>query len=72
MVSENSPEVWHIAVTTAKCDCDWVALIDYTADGKPGEIKITKHGKPFRVAAVARATTATPNGQGGWATIGHG
>jgi hypothetical protein len=50
-VSERSPEEWQIAAVTSTCDCDWVAYIDYTADGHSGQSRIDNHGRPFRVTS---------------------
>jgi hypothetical protein len=50
-VSSTDPEVFILTAQTSKCDCKWVAELEYVASGKPGSIRIDDNGKPFRTAA---------------------
>ena len=72
-LSEQRPEDWQIAAVTTTCDCDWVAYVDYTADGHPGESKIDDHGKPFRVAGLQHVVRVFPDySQRKWQVLGSG
>jgi hypothetical protein len=51
-VSTRDPEVFILTAQTSKCDCKWVAELDYVASGKRGSVRIDDNGKPFRTAAV--------------------
>jgi hypothetical protein len=59
-ISNSNPDVWVISGVTSKSDAEWVAFIDYTADGKAGTIRVDDHGKPFRTVALDKATGARP------------
>jgi hypothetical protein len=65
-ISRSDPEVWHLAAVTTECNCEWTATLNWTSDGVEGHTAITNNGRPFRVAAVTRATHATTDYLGGW------
>ncbi|SEF27117.1 hypothetical protein SAMN05421837_103642 [Amycolatopsis pretoriensis] len=55
-VSITNPETFMIQAETEDCDCDWVADVFWSAQGKTGVLPVTNSGKPFR-------TTSTKNAQ---------
>ncbi|KDN18477.1 hypothetical protein [Amycolatopsis rifamycinica] len=47
-VSITDPETFLIEARTPDCDCDWVADVHWSAQGRTGVLPITDGGKPFR------------------------
>jgi hypothetical protein len=65
-VSESGPEVWYIEAVTRGCDCQWVAYLDWSSDGKTGSTQIDDNGQPFRTVATTRSLNLTRTGSGRW------
>jgi hypothetical protein len=69
-ISGSEPEVWHLAAVTNTCTCEWMATLEWTSDGQQGTTPITDNGRPFRVAAVTRATRVQYDWHnGGWLIV---
>lgn len=54
-VSATDPEVFRIERSTLHCDCTWQAVLDWVANGHPGETIIDDHGRPFNETAITNA-----------------
>ncbi|MDT7805030.1 MAG: hypothetical protein QOI78_8463 [Actinomycetota bacterium] len=54
-VSVANPETFMIKAETVNCDCDWVADVYWSAQGKTGVLPITNSGKPFRTTSTKNA-----------------
>jgi hypothetical protein len=67
-VSRQEPEVWYIKAITHRCDCEWVAHIDWISDGERGSIKVTENGHPFRTATSTRALEVNSS-RGTWMPV---
>ncbi|HWX43885.1 MAG TPA: hypothetical protein VNY52_01015 [Solirubrobacteraceae bacterium] len=59
-ISASEPEVWYVRASTASCDCQWVAYLDWTANGESSSTRIG----PFLTTATARAKKVILNGSG--------
>ena len=64
-VSRTDLEVFSIVATTDKCDCSWVAKLNYHLGNESGTITIDRNGHPFRTTATNRAKWFCPWYQGG-------
>ena len=59
-----------ISAVTNTCTCEWMATLEWTSDGQQGTRPITDNGRPFRVAAVTRATRVQYDWHnGGWLIV---
>ncbi|WP_410670373.1 hypothetical protein [Amycolatopsis sp. cmx-4-68] len=54
-VSVTNPETFMIKAVTANCDCDWVADVEWSAQGRSGTLPITNSGTPFRTTSTKNA-----------------
>jgi hypothetical protein len=55
VIPESKAESLYIQAQTASFDCDWIAYLDWTAEGRSGSLRVDDHGQPFRTAAIRRA-----------------
>jgi hypothetical protein len=62
-VSESDPEYFQILFSTTTCDCEFVGVLRWIADGRKGQTRIDNGGKPFRLTArTAMTSWFTPRG----------
>jgi hypothetical protein len=54
-ITDVDPEYIELYVYTLGCDCSWVAVLHWTADGAEGSTVLLDNGKPFRVTSTMRA-----------------
>jgi hypothetical protein len=52
-VTHSDVEVIDLLADTLRCDCEWVAKLDWESGTRAGELTIDDHGKPFHTAAPA-------------------
>jgi len=57
-ISRDDPEIWYVKADTRRCTCDWIAEIDWVADGRRGSTRVDDNGKPFRTGATTAALAA--------------
>jgi hypothetical protein len=55
LVLSDSADVLYIQAQTASFDCDWIAYVDWTSEGRSGSLRADDRGQPFRTAAIRRA-----------------
>jgi hypothetical protein len=52
-VTRSDVEVIDLLANTSRCDCEWVAQLDWESGARTGELTVDDHGRPFRTAAPA-------------------
>jgi hypothetical protein len=62
-VSASDPEVFYIIAETQRCDCSWIAELDWSAGGRSGTTRIDDGGKPFRTASAVHSTAYAVEGR---------
>ena len=56
-VSQSDPEVLEVWADTEECDCEWIGILSYVADGQPGTLEITNNGDVFRTSGEDNAVS---------------
>lgn len=56
-VTRRDVEVVDLLANTIRCDCEWVAKLDWASGTREGELTIDDHGRPFRTVAPLQSAT---------------
>lgn len=54
-VTTTDPEVFQVVVYTLGCDCSWVGVLTWAADGENGSTVLLDGAQPFRVTSTSAA-----------------